>query len=408
MGGLEIDILNELGLRAGFTYSMVIHDWSNITSFKKALAERIMLQDMITYAYWFITPGRMGIGAYSPYGFLEAMLFAVVVPKEKSMFSFDEIFSFLTPFSPAVWFCFLGLMIGTGLMYRFLETSNDEDFPEGRGLFDIRNFLDSIFKSSGHITGASGFAPKTWPGKVLLMSWTWCIVLTLSAYTANLASFLVMKAENAAGFSSLTSAVQQMKKVSVERGGPVETWFQNNYPDYPELQSVPLVPEERALKLTNQEHDTGIFAKFEVDMLKQRPNINPHCNMKTIGEPLLNIQAGWMVGNDVNENCTILVRDVLAVWFVRMDLDGTLSRLTKKSLTPVEYCPDAVEEAPAGATRLEFENMLGILSVHGAGVVAALILFCAGRAKRRMPDILTPRHRGTPAERSEEALTEIT
>ncbi|CAK9076161.1 unnamed protein product [Durusdinium trenchii] len=219
MGGLEIDILNELGLRAGFTYSMVIHDWSNITSFKKALAERIMLQDMITYAYWFITPGRMGIGAYSPYGFLEAMLFAVVVPKEKSMFSFDEIFSFLTPFSPAVWFCFLGLMIGTGLMYRFLETSNDEDFPEGRGLFDIRNFLDSIFKSSGHITGASGFAPKTWPGKVLLMSWTWCIVLTLSAYTANLASFLVMKAENAAGFSSLTSAVQQMKKVSVERGG---------------------------------------------------------------------------------------------------------------------------------------------------------------------------------------------
>ena len=27
----------------GFTYSMVIHDWSNITSFKKALAERIML-----------------------------------------------------------------------------------------------------------------------------------------------------------------------------------------------------------------------------------------------------------------------------------------------------------------------------------------------------------------------------
>ena len=32
---------------------------------------------------------------------------------------------------------------------------------------------DSVFKSSGHITGASGFSPKTWPGKILLMSWTW-------------------------------------------------------------------------------------------------------------------------------------------------------------------------------------------------------------------------------------------
>ena len=48
-----------------------------------ALISRCRRQDMITYAYWFITPGRMGIGAYSPYGFLEAMLFAVVVPKDE-------------------------------------------------------------------------------------------------------------------------------------------------------------------------------------------------------------------------------------------------------------------------------------------------------------------------------------
>lgn len=60
------------------------------------------------------------------------------------------------------------------------------------GCFDAEYTADSIFKSSGHITGASGFSPKTWPGKILLMSWTWCIVLTLSAYTANLASFLVV------------------------------------------------------------------------------------------------------------------------------------------------------------------------------------------------------------------------
>jgi hypothetical protein len=35
---------------------------------------------MITFAYWFITPNRMAMGAYSPYGFLDSMLFATIVP----------------------------------------------------------------------------------------------------------------------------------------------------------------------------------------------------------------------------------------------------------------------------------------------------------------------------------------
>ena len=39
-------------------------------------------KDMITYSYWFITPQRMAIGAYSPYGFLNAILFATVIPPD--------------------------------------------------------------------------------------------------------------------------------------------------------------------------------------------------------------------------------------------------------------------------------------------------------------------------------------
>lgn len=40
----------------------------------------LLRQDMITFAYWFITPNRMAMGAYSPYGFLDSMLFATIVP----------------------------------------------------------------------------------------------------------------------------------------------------------------------------------------------------------------------------------------------------------------------------------------------------------------------------------------
>ena len=96
------------------------------------LEDAINKYDMVTYAYWFITPERMGKGAFSPYGFLDAMYWAVVMEDVKQGIDFDEIFAFLTPFSGPVWFSFLGLMVGTGLMYRFLEVArNAEDFPDG-------------------------------------------------------------------------------------------------------------------------------------------------------------------------------------------------------------------------------------------------------------------------------------
>jgi len=413
--GLEIDLLDELARHAGFTYSIVIHDWTNLNiSYRQALRQRKEMQDMITFAYWFITPSRMAMGAYSPYGFLDSMLFATVIPPEKAKFSFDEIFSFLTPFSPMVWISFIGSMVGTGLMYRCLEgAANDEDYPDGpKGALNCRYLMDSIFKSFGHITGASGFSPKTWPGKILLISWTWCVVLILSAYTANLASFLVVKAENSVGFTNLKTAVTQGKTVSVQQGTPLESWFigyiEKNRPDYKHMQSVPLLPEDRAMMLLREQSDAAIFPQFEVDILKQLPSVNPRCEMKTIGDPLLNIQAGWMVTNDAKEYCTNLVRDALAVWFLRMDLNGTLQSLVSKHLTPVVTCPESVDQAASDATRLEIENMLGILSMHGVVAVVALILFCAEHCRNPVKTVKSFSNFGLSEEpRSEaEAKTE--
>ncbi|CAJ1389273.1 unnamed protein product [Effrenium voratum] len=389
--GLEVELLDQLSLSAGFTYQLVINDWSNVTNWRRKLREAVLEWDVVAHAWWFITPVRMSLGAYSPYGFLDSMFYTVVVPEEVARLSMNEIFSFLTPFSGAVWLCFLLLMIATGLIFRFLEAGhNEEDYPDGpRGFFHRAYISDSIFKSSGHITGASGFAPKTWPGKILVTSWTWCIVLTLSAYTANLASFLVVKNENAAGFTSLQSAVIQQKTVSVQGGTPMELWFDQKYPDYPHVQRLAMGPVDRARRLVDRTSDAAIFPKFEFDILKQHPEINAGCNLKFVGEPLLNIQAGWMVLNDVRDKCTILVRDVLAVHFLNLDLTGELAQLTQRHLVPFDTCPVAVEQGVEEASKLEIENMLGILSVHAFGVLLAVIFDIIDWSRNRVAKRLT-------------------
>lgn len=58
------------------------------------------------------------------------------------------------------------------------------------------------------------------------------------------------------------------------------------------------------------------------DILKQLPSVNPRCEMKTIGDPLLNIQAGWMVPGLQN-------REVWSRWYhVGMRLLCSMFRFT--------------------------------------------------------------------------------
>lgn len=45
------------------------------------------------------------------------------------------------------------------------------------------------------------------------------------------------------------------------------------------------------------------------DILKQLPSVNPRCDMHLIGDPLLNIQAGWMVPGQLENR-----EEVWSIW----------------------------------------------------------------------------------------------
>ena len=80
--GLEIDLLDELARRAGFTYELTFPNTTAVESWTVWLQETMAVADMVTYSYWTITPERMSLGAYSPYGFLDAGLVMITIPPE--------------------------------------------------------------------------------------------------------------------------------------------------------------------------------------------------------------------------------------------------------------------------------------------------------------------------------------
>lgn len=51
--------------------------------------------------------------------------------------------------------------------------------------------LNAVFISFVQFTGGGGFAPVTGLGKLLLVSYSFVVMLFVASYTANLAAFLV-------------------------------------------------------------------------------------------------------------------------------------------------------------------------------------------------------------------------
>jgi hypothetical protein len=384
--GLEIDLLDELARRAGFTYELTFPNTTAVESWTVWLQETMAVADMVTYSYWTITPERMSLGAYSPYGFLDAGLVMITIPPEVKNFALNEVFSFLAPFSPAVWISFIGLTILTGLAFQCLEASkNTDDYPDGPSR--LWNGPISILKSVGHVTGAAGFRPKTWAGKILVTSWTWSVLLILSAYTANLASFLVIKAEQSAGFASAKQAVLLGKTFVLNPIGADGDWFFSQFPNYPNVISETGL--SKCSVLLEGKADVAITRKFEYDQVKQMAEFNPRCTLKTVGEPLMGFQSGWMVGIDDITMCTVVVRDVLALWFLRLELDGMLGYMINKALTPMERCTESLA-IPPDLNRIEMSNMLGIISVHILGFAVAIFLYVVDMVARRRRAVTPP------------------
>ena len=93
-----------------------------------------------------------------------------------------------------------------------------------------------------------------------------------------------------------------------------------------------------------------------------------------------------MVFQDVETYCTLLVREVLAIWFLRLEMKGALWQTVHESLVPRENCPVIMKSRDAELKPLYVQNALGILLLHGLGVLVAFFMWGVKVARKRQPE----------------------
>ena len=110
-------------------------------------------------------------------------------------------------------FYFLEFASFTGVAYFLLERLNVE--TDERQL--EKDALTAIFLSAITFTSHFEFKPQTHPARLLSFSWTLWTLIMASAYTANLASFLVSRHQVNFSVNTLEDALKSNIPVCVQR-----------------------------------------------------------------------------------------------------------------------------------------------------------------------------------------------
>jgi len=324
------------------------------------------------------THERVNAGIFMPYGLLDASAQLVTkVDSEGPSLSY-RLLQFLRPFDWTVWCAFIVLCAATGLLYWYLERGqNPDDLLEDRG--SREGIVNSTFLASLQVAGGGGYTPVTWPGKILVFSWAWTVLLFVSSYTANLASFLVVEHKAGVPVEDLTEAMARDMSICVTKGTAVWDHVRRANPSYPKF--VP-VDDSAILGLATGHCDAALSSRFRFDFAKQSEELNPHCDLTPVGEPVVSLHAGWAVYNDYVQKCTVLVSQVLNVIFHDLDEEGVLDAiyagLVKKKETRLKSCSKA-KRSPS----LNLVSMAGILSTHVILSAVALCTLCVSRSRSK-------------------------
>ena len=380
--GLFVKIMDELANRAGFNWrdSFVALDPIDADTDGKNwtdLLEWSVQSFDVSVDNWAKTTSRMRLGVAFPEGWYDASLIMV----ERVDKSSEEVnmWSFLTPFRFPVWAMIFVSVIATGIMYWVLERLNsnaDEAKLENKP-------LTTIFLSSLTFTGHFDFQPNTHSAKMLSFSWTFFCLLVVSAYTANLASFLVAKQTPQFSIQSIEQAVRWQVPVCVLGASNQDELLVEKYPN------IQLVRKRSARAvydgLNNGDCKIAASPVNTYELYVRTTDVNKDCLIKSPKRVIEIIPAGIATAVDSGTRCTSLVDNVIDLHLTQMKAEKFIEGVWNAQIQRVgdQSClaEESIDKGLTGGeddsetVSLSLEEMAGIFILHG--ILASIALFIA-------------------------------
>jgi len=193
------------------------------------------------------------------------------------------------------------------------------------------------------------------------MSASFLVMLLVTAYTANLASEMIIDKVAKSPISNIEEAITRDKKICVRKGSPFFRMLTRHYPDAQlflvnnEADKFPAIPHDCVAAVVGE-----TWWKFEQRMAKY----NPDCKLYAIGRNLMDMK-GSFVAQATSAGCKEVVIDVMTFTMHSMYLDGFLTEVEDLYIDEFQdvYCP--ARRTVDSSSRMRPRHMFGIFLVHG-------------------------------------------
>jgi len=328
--GVHAKVLDYMAERGNFTWrnsfgvfsrqELGDHDWTDLAIWGTEKFD-VMATDLA------LSGNRINKGISFVEGHIDGSLIMVrnVEPVEQKVKK--NYLNFLLPFEYEVWLVILAVVIFSSVTYQFLEYIGvDSDIKEK----SFRKWtMRNLYRSFINITGNYAYEPTTLGGKVFGFFFAFWAMLIVAAYTANLATILVVENLPAPTIVDVHDAISQRLRICVYKGTYANEYLLDAYPGTEPY----LVPIESGLlveALNRGECDIMVETLQEFHTNEVQDQYNPTCTLKWEGRHVQHLQDGFATKLDPGVMCTDLVNEVFTYYINEMKESGYLEELWKE------------------------------------------------------------------------------
>jgi Ligand-gated ion channel len=339
--GLLAIIMDEVATRAGFswrnsfgTYSPLDTTIDGNKTWTDILLWAVEVFD-IAGEKWGKSLTRISSGVSFPTGWYDssATLVEHMAESEQEK-KIVNIWSFLKPFTYHVWLAIICFILVTGIVNLCLDLLDTKPKVEHLHLW----LLTCIYEAAIVFTGHLGVRSNNHSARIMALSWTFWTLIVVSAYTANLASFLLSPSVKVSRINSLATALQSNASVCTLAGAVVESASRAAYPNLKLIGKETYEDIFDALRVgpMNGGCHAAVLEANDVRLNERNKAFNYDCSVSSDMTAQVKISAGMATAIDTGRfRCTSLISAVLDYHLLQMIHDGFVEGAWKRHLDRV-------------------------------------------------------------------------
>lgn len=326
----------------------------------------------VSVDWWASSVERMALGVAFPESWYDASIIMVGKKDRSESTAFDP-WAWLTPFDRGVWILILVSIVASGLVYWCLELI-DPNSDKRRLENDP---IDTTFLVAIAFTSHFEFHPRTHAARLFTFSVAFWALLVGAAYTANLASFLVVRNQPTLEFTSVAEAVRLNLPLCTYASTQADVAVSQAFPQANIVRKELI--EQVYEGVSSGECAVAITTVSSWNYFERVSTTNGNCDLEWIGRTFQFVPAGFATVADSGTYCTSLLRDVINYHFLRMKTEGFLEEAWNEHLTKTtDWNCNAqgtnTNEADGDSGQLTLQNMGGVFIFHAMLTGGALLL----------------------------------